>query len=161
MSEDFGFDLLMAFLSAVFAAVLTAVAAYGAYRLELRNRQREAVRHLAHVLASRRALEGSLKEMRVDTSDPKVRGDLDSCQYSVRFVRDSVVEVNRSVRPGSPAQHPLDEMTQAANRFLSQSKRDPDGYWKQLNELRTKLDEGVNRLGDVTKQSLPAPGSRI
>lgn len=161
MPDTFGSDVLVALVSAVFAAVLTAIAGYVAYRFELSRRQREAVRHLAQVLASRRAMKGPLEAIRVDASDPRLSADLESCRHSVRYARDSIVEVNRAVRPGSPAQNPLDSMTQATNQFLTSSNRDPNSYWLQLNDLREKLTRGIEHLGIATRQQLPAPGSQL
>lgn len=160
MPDTLGSDVLIAVISAIFAAVLTAIAGYVAYRYELWRRQQEGVRHLAHVLASRRALKGPLKAMRVDSSDRKLSEDLESCRHSVRYIRDTIIEVNRTIPPGSSAQNPLASMAQAANRFLTSSKRDRDAYWMHLNELRERLTHGVEQLEIITKQRLPAPGSQ-
>ncbi|WP_157421724.1 hypothetical protein [Agromyces sp. Leaf222] len=155
MFETFWSDLLVA----VIGAVLTVAIAFGTYRLQLRQRERGSVRHIANQLAHRRAFVFA-NPVRVDTSNPEVKRDFDTCRGSVKSARDRVVESNRDVRPGSKVQEQLDAMGVSMNRFLSRSSRDPDGYCLLLNDLVAELASTTATLSKLTRQDLPLPGSR-
>lgn len=159
MPDTFWTDLLVALIATTFGAILTVAIALATYRHEVRSRERDAIRHLANVLASRRALLPARSE-RVDSTDPAYSNDLEACRQSVRNVREAVVEASRVVRPGSEAQGPLDGMARAANNFLSSSRRDPDGYWLELNALRSELIVALADLSKMVGRELPEPGSR-
>ena len=159
MPDYFWPDLLVATIATTFGAILTVAIAFATYRYELRSRERDAVRHLAHVLASRRALVPA-NPVRVDASLPDRKLDLEACRRSVQHAREAVVEASRSVRPGSQLQGSLDSMARSTNRFLDDSRHDPDGYWLQLNDLRVDFISSLAEMSGLTKQPLPEPGSR-
>ena len=159
MPDTFWTDLLVALIATTFGAILTVAIALATYRYEVRSRERDAIRHLANVLASRRALLPARSE-RVDATLPAYANDLEACRRSVENVREAVVEASRATRPGSEAQSPLDGMARAANDFLSSSRRDPDGYWLELNALRSELIVALADLSKLVGRELPEPGSR-
>ena len=159
MPDTFWTDLLVALIATTFGAILTVAIALATYRYEVRSRERDAIRHLANVLASRRALLPARSE-RVDATLPAYANDLEACRRSVENVREAVVEASRATRPGSEAQSPLDGMARAANDFLSSSRRDPDGYWLELNALRGELIVALADLSKLVGRELPEPGSR-
>lgn len=157
--DTFWTDLLVALIATTFGAILTVAIAFATYRYEVRSRERDAIRHLANVLASRRALLRAQSE-RVDASLPVHANDLESCRQSVHNVCEAIVEASRAIRPGSEAQDPLDGMARAANDFLSSSRHDPDGYWLELNALRSELIDALADLSKLVGRELPEPGSR-
>lgn len=159
MTDTFWPDLLIAMIATTFGAVLTVLIAFVTYRYEIRSRERDAIAHLANVIASRRALLAARAE-RVNTTLPEYANDLEACRKSVQNVREAIVETGRSVRPGSQAHESLDSMARATNDFLSSSRRDPDGYWLELNALRRELIAALSDLGRLVKRRLPEPGSR-
>ena len=156
---NFWTDLAIAMIATTFGATLTVGIAYATYRHEIRSRERDAIHHLANVIASRRALLPA-RHQRVRADLPDHASDLEACRSSVREIRESIVDAARAVRPGSAAQDPLDSMARAANDFLSSSRRDPDGYWIGLNDLRAELTSSLSDLGKYVKRDLPEPGSR-
>lgn len=159
MTDTFWTDLLVALIATTFGAILTVGIAFATYRYEIRSRERDAIHHLANVLASRRALLPA-RSQRVDASLPAYASDLEACVRSVQYVRDAVVDATRAVRPGSKAQYPLDSMARATNDFLSSSRSHPDEYWLRLNELRGRLIASLDELSTLVKRELPQPGSR-
>ena len=158
MLDTFWTDLLIALIATTFGAILTVAIAFATYRYEVRSRERDAIRHLANVLASRRALLPARSE-RVDARLPEYADDLEACRRSVHNVREILVEASRAIRPGSEAQGLLDGMASAANDFLSSSRRDPDGYWLELNALRSDLIVALAALSKLVGRELPEPGS--
>ncbi|WP_143109888.1 hypothetical protein [Agromyces sp. CF514] len=159
MPNTFWPDLLVVLIATTLGALLTVWIAFGTYRYELRTRERDAIRHLANIIASRRAFMEA-NPVRVDTSEQYRADDLEACRASVTYAREAIIDASRAVRPGSPMQQPLDDMARATNRYLDQARRDPNGYWLHLNELRTRWIDSLASLSIQTKFALPEPGSR-
>jgi hypothetical protein len=159
MTETFWTDLFVALIATTFGAILTVGIAFATYRYEIRSRERDAIHHLANVLASRRALLPA-RPQRIDASLPAYANDLEACVRSIEYVRDAVVDATRAVRPGSRAQDPLEAMARATNDFLSSSRSHPDEYWLELNKLRGRLIGSLDELSELVKRELPQPGSR-
>lgn len=159
MPDTFWSDLVVALIATSFGAILTVAIALWTYRREVWTRERDAIHHLANILANRRALLPARPE-RVNAALPQYASDLEACRQSVQHARDAVVEASRAIRPGSPAQVSLDAMTRASNDFLSSSRRDPDGYWLQLNALRQEFTASLYELRQLVQRELPEPGSR-
>ncbi|WP_152030993.1 hypothetical protein [Agromyces aureus] len=158
-SSTFWPDLLIALIATTFGALLTVGIAFGTYRHEVSTRERDAIRHLANILASRRAFVEA-NPVRIDTTEPYRADDLEACRVSVAHAREAIVEASRGVRPGSSMQQPLDDMARAANRYLDLARRDPDGYWLHLNGLRSRWIDALAMLAIETNHALPEPGSR-
>lgn len=151
-------------LGGIVVAALSGLATVGfgwlAYRHERKRHEQAAMRRLIGDFARRRALEQS-----DDVSDrPGVkRGhpDFDYVTSSIFQARTAIDEARVSSRDVSDVHPVLDEMTAACNSFLRASRREPTKYVIELDQLRSKLAQGISRIRTI-HPGLPcdAPGGK-
>lgn len=159
MPANFWPDLLIALIGTFVGAVLTVYIAYQTYRMEFHRREREAIRHMAVDLSTKRSLRHASPAARVDSRRPDVEEDRQRCARSVLSSRDSIREAWRAARPGSDVQDDLEAMSRACNRYLEFSELDRDAYVDFLHKLHVELSASVNALQAKVKVPLPMPGS--